>query len=156
MKRWRSCNACVDGGDTEAAQEYVVAARPIAARAARNADLAMLERLVEPKETKVKRAMAAAMDTLDSQTGWFDGHLTDALERAGRVSQAVREGREPDAPMDTRRVDLWLGSTEAKMLETFDATADGDAGDRCPPPSPGVIVAATRSGPRLTPRWLPA
>ena len=112
----------VDGGDPEAAQEYVVAARPIAARAARNADLLRLERAVEPKEAKVKRAMGAAMDTLAGQNAWFDGHLTDAVERAGQVPQAVREGREAEQPMDTRRVDLWLGNTEQKMVDTFETS----------------------------------
>ena len=119
----------VDGGDAEAAQEYALAARPIAARGGRSGELARLERAVEPAEAKVKRAMGAAMDTLDFQVAWFDGHLDDAMERAGQLPQAVREGREPEQPMDTRRVDLWLTGTQTKMVEAFDQSFEADGGE---------------------------
>lgn len=118
----------VDSGDTEAAQEYAVAARPIVAGSGQAGELARLERAVEPTESKVKRAMGAATDSLAYQSGWFDGHLEDAMERAGMLPEAVREGREPEQAMDTRRVDLWLTSTQQKMVEAFDASFEASEG----------------------------
>lgn len=121
-------------GDLERGQEYVAAARGRVPAGA----LRALERQVESVDTAGARYWGAAVDAIDTQLGWFDRHVANLMDQAGNVTAEVERDpqtgaplpwpgdRAPEAPINTRVLDLWASGLSGHAGNAFAASKESD------------------------------
>lgn len=121
-------------GDKERGQEYVAAARGLVPPGA----LRSLERQVESEGTAGARHWGAAMDAVQGQLDTQHAYIAKLLERAGNVTADPERdprtgaplpwpgGHAPEAPLDTRILDLWAQGLSGHAGQAFEASKASD------------------------------
>lgn len=126
-------------GDRERGQEWVAAARGRVPAGA----LRALERQVESVDAAGARHWGAAVDAIQGQLGWHDHHVSKLMDRVGKVTADPERdeqtgaplpwpgGQAPEAPLDTRILDLWARGLDGHAGAAFQASiaADGQWSD---------------------------
>lgn len=121
-------------GDKERGQEYVAAARGRVPAGT----LRALERQVESTDAAGARHWGAAVDAIEAQLGWFDQHVAKLMDQAGNVTADVQRdpntgaplpwpgGVAPEAPVNTRILDLWASGLDGHAGAAFAASQASD------------------------------
>ena len=73
------------------------------------------------------RSFAASVDSVEYWVGWLNQWVGEHLDRAGTLTTAALEGTEPEEPLSTRQLNLWIEALGDRAGDAFNAHEEREA-----------------------------